>query len=231
MSARTPARSGAVEHEVRLRHRRAPAAPAPPPRRRRSPATKRISRERHPRAGARVVEAVRRGDDHRRRDQRRGAEPRAGDVEPPDAAERRGRLGVEQPPLLGRPPATAAGDEQQQQPAQHSGRRAPAAAARRSPSRAARRCAPPAPRVPAPICIMQPMLPAAITCGAALLERRHLARAGARRRSPAAAGCRCRPSRSRDGRRAARPPRSRPRPAAPSARRATCWPCCSEQAA
>ena len=75
----------------------------------------------------------------------------------------------------------------------------PPASARRSPSRAARRYARPARRCRRPICIMQPMLPAAITCGAGSSSVGHLARRAAPPRSPAAAGCRCRPSRSRDG--------------------------------
>ena len=83
------------------------------------------------------------------------------------------------------------------------------------PSRSAScsRCCPPrSPAAPAP--------PASPPCAP-----------GAPARSPAAAGCRCPPSRSRDGCRAAPPPRS-PRPSSSAFGCVrTCWPCCSEQAA
>ena len=221
-SAPTPARSGAPKAKSGVRHRPHRAAErrdlAEP-----QPGDEAELAERHPCAGARMEEAVRGGDDHRR-----GAisvavqKRRPGDVEPPDAAERRRLLGVEHAAAPAPPPPAPA--SRQRRTASRASTplrpRAPAASARRSPSRAARRYAPPAPRCPAPICTMQPMLPAAITSGAALLERRHLARAQLARdlrlqqvvgpgRAAAEVGCR-----------AARPPRSRRPSAAPSARRA-----------
>ena len=69
-------------------------------------------------------------------------------------------------------------------------------AGRRPSSPAARRCARPAARR-RDNWVMQPILPAAIRSGLVAREVVQLARAQPRRRSPAAAGCRCRRSRSR----------------------------------
>ena len=84
--------------------------------------------------------------------------------------------------------------------------------------------------VPDAICVMQPMLPAAITSGAVVRDVRDLAVAQPPRRSPAAGYCRCRPSRSTDA------PSgisftTKPQAASRSfGSRWTRWPCCSEQA-
>ena len=195
------------------------------------------ARRRRPARRSRVEEAVGGGGDDVGLDQRRGAEAAAGDVEPPDAAEGRRLLGLEHPPLrrLGRARPPARSSEAAARSAQAAGvRPTPASAAGRGPPVAQSRSSTvwtTGTAVPAPICIMQPMLPAAITCGRLLLEGRHLAGAelardlrlqqvvGAGRAAAEVAVARL-------DHLEARGLEQRLRLAS-----RTCWPCCSEQAA